>query len=100
MKNFVNFSFYPYTDILFGKNTEEETGKMIRKHGGSRVMIVYGGGSVKKSGLLDRVIMTIKDEGLYFMEFGGVQSNPRRSLVEKGIKIAQDEKIDFFLALG
>ena len=73
---------------------------MVRKHGGSRVMVVYGGGSVKKSGLFDRVLKTLKDEGLYVTEFGGVQPNPRRSLVEKGIKIAQDEKIDFKLGLG
>jgi alcohol dehydrogenase len=100
MKNFTNFSFYPYTDILFGKETEKETGKMIRKHGRKRVMVVYGGGSVKKSGLFDSVVKTLKDEGLYYAEFGGVQPNPRRSLVEKGIKAAQDEKADFLLALG
>ena len=100
MKLFCNFNFYPYTDILFGKNTEKEAGRMIAKHGGTRVMIVYGGGSVKKSGLLDRVIKTIKDEGLYHIEFGGVKPNPPRSHVEKGIKIAFDEKIDFFLGIG
>ena len=100
MKNFNNFSFYLYTDILFGKDTENETGKMIRKHGGTRVMIVYGGGSVKKSGLFDRVVKTLKDEGLYYIEFGGVQPNPRRSLVEKRIVTAREEKIDFFLGLG
>jgi len=100
MKHFTNFSFYPYTDILFGKNTEKEAANMIRKHGGNRVMVVYGGGSVKKSGLFDVVTKTLKDKGLYYIEFGGVQPNPRRSLVEKGIKLAQDEKIDFLLALG
>ena len=100
MKTFSNFSLYLYTDILFGKDTEKEAGKLIRKHKGERVMVVYGGGSVKKSGLLDRVIKALKDEGLYFVEFGGVQPNPRRSLVEKGLKIAQDEKIDFMLGLG
>jgi alcohol dehydrogenase YqhD (iron-dependent ADH family) len=73
---------------------------MIRKHGGSRVMLIYGGGSVKKSGLFDRVVTILRDEGLYFVELGGVQPNPRRSLAEKGIKIAQDEKIDFLLGLG
>jgi alcohol dehydrogenase YqhD (iron-dependent ADH family) len=100
MKNFTNFNFYLYTDILFGKDTEKETGRMIRKHGGKRVMVVYGGGSVKKNGLFERVLKTLKDEELYFTELGGVQPNPRRSLVEKGVKSAQDEKIDFLLALG
>ncbi len=100
MKNFTNFSFYPYTEILFGKNTETEAGKMIRKHGGKRIMLVYGGGSVKKSGLFDVIEKALKSEGLYYTEFGGVQPNPRRSLVEKGIKLAQNEKIDFLLAIG
>ena len=100
MKIFHNFNLYLYTDILFGKETEKETGNMIKKHGGSRVMIIYGSGSVKKSGLFDRIVKTIKDEGLYFVEFGGVQPNPRRSYVDKGIKIAVDEKIDFFLGIG
>jgi len=100
MKNFTNFSLYLYTDILFGRETEKETGKMIRKHGGRRVMTVYGGGSVKKSGLFDQVAKSLGAEGLSFVEFGGVHPNPRRSLVEKGIKFAQDEKVDFLLALG
>ena len=100
MADFQIFNIHLYTDILFGKDTEKEAGKMIKKHGGSRVMVVYGGGSVKKSSLLDRVIKAIKDEGLYYIEFGGVQPNPRRSYVEEGIKIAAGEKIDFFLGLG
>ena len=100
MKNFTNFSLHLYTDILFGKDTEKEAGRMVRKYGGSRVMVVYGMGSVKKSGLFDVAIKALKNEGLYFIEFGGVKPNPQRSLTEKGIKIAQQEKIDFFLALG
>ena len=100
MKNFTNFNLYLYTDILFGKGTEKEVGRMLRKHGGTRVMIVYGMGSVKKSSLFDRVVKAINDEGLYFIELGGVKPNPLRSLIEKGIKVAQEEKIDFFLALG
>ena len=100
MKNFSNFNLYLYTDILFGKDTEKEAGRMILKHGGARVMVVYGGGSVKKSGLFDRVAKTMKETGLYVTEFGGVQPNPRRSLVDKGFKKAQEEKIDFLLAIG
>ena len=100
MKHFTNFNLHLYTDILFGKGTENETGMMIRKHGGNRVMAVYGGGSVKKSGLLDRVLKSINDAGCSYIEFGGVHPNPRRSLVEKGIKLANDEKIDFLLGIG
>ena len=100
MKNFTNFNLYLYTDILFGKGTENETGRMIRKHGGSRVMLVYGAGSIKKSGLFDRVVKALGEEKLYFVEFGGVQPNPKRTLIEKGIEKAGNEKIDFLLAVG
>ncbi|MDR2096141.1 MAG: iron-containing alcohol dehydrogenase [Treponema sp.] len=100
MKTFTNFSFHMYTDILFGKDTEKETGNMIRKHGGTRVMMVYGGGSIKKSGLYDRVVKSLNDAGIPFIELGGVKPNPLRSLVDKGLKIAQDEKIDFMLGVG
>jgi alcohol dehydrogenase YqhD (iron-dependent ADH family) len=100
MKNFVNFSFHMYTDILFGKNTETEVGRMIRKHGGTKVMLVYGGGSIKKIGLYDRVVASLKEAALPFVELGGVQPNPRRALAEKGLKIAQDENVDFMLGVG
>jgi alcohol dehydrogenase YqhD (iron-dependent ADH family) len=100
MKTFTPFNFNLYTDILFGKGTETEVGKMVRKHGGTRVLLVYGGGSIKKSGLYDRVVKALKDEGLPFTELGGVQPNPRRSLVDKGLKIARDEKADFMLGVG
>ncbi|GHV91433.1 NADH-dependent alcohol dehydrogenase [Spirochaetia bacterium] len=100
MKNFTNFTFNLYTDIVFGKGTEAEAGRLVRKHGGGKVMLVYGGGSIKKSGLYDRVVRALKDEGLPFTEFGGVQPNPRRSLVDKGIRIARDEKVDFLLGVG
>ena len=100
MKRFTNFNLFLYTDILFGRGTEKEAGRMIRKHGGSRVMVIYGGGSVKKSGLFDRTAAALDDEALSFVEFGGVHANPRRSLVEEGIKFARAEKVDFLLALG
>ena len=100
MKNFTNYNICFYTDILFGKDTETQAGKMVRKHGGTKALLVYGGGSIKKTGLYDRVIKSLKDEGIPFVELGGVQPNPRRSLVEKGIKLAQDEHTDFYLAVG
>ena len=100
MKNFTGYNLYFYTDILFGKGTETRAGSMVRKHGGSKVLLVYGGGSIKKTGLYDRVVKSLNDEGIPFAEFGGVQPNPRRSFVEKGIKFAVEEKIDFLLAVG
>ena len=89
-----------YTDILFGKNTEAQVGEMVRKHGGNKVMLVYGGGSIKKSGLYDTVVKSLREAGLDYIEIGGVHPNPRRSLVEKGLKMAQDENVDFMLGLG
>ena len=89
-----------YTEILFGKNTETKAGEMVRKHGGSKVMLVYGGGSIKRSGLYDTVIKALREAGLDFIELGGVQPNPRRSLVEKGLKMAMEEKVDFMLGIG
>jgi len=100
MKVFTNFSFHMYTEILFGKNTETQVADMILKHGGKKVMLVYGGGSIKKSGLYDTVVNAMRKAGLAFVELSGVQPNPRRSLVEKGLKIAQEENVDFLLGVG
>ncbi|MDR1058778.1 MAG: iron-containing alcohol dehydrogenase, partial [Treponema sp.] len=100
MKNYSIFQLRLYTDILFGKGTENEAGKLVRKHGGTKVMLVYGSGSIKKNGLYDRVVKSLKAEGLPFIELPGVHANPRRSLVEKNYKIAQDEKVDFLLGVG
>jgi alcohol dehydrogenase YqhD (iron-dependent ADH family) len=100
MKNFVNFSYHMYTEIVFGKGTEAETARLIRKYGGSRVMLVYGGGSIKKIGLYDRVLKNLRGAGIPFIELGGVRPNPRRSLVEQGLKLAREEKVDFLLGVG
>lgn len=100
MKEFTNFSFHMYTDILFGKGTEKETGAMVKKYGGSKVMMVYGGGSIKKIGLYDTVVKSLNDAGIPFVELGGVKPNPRRSLVDKGLEMAHTEGVDFFLAVG
>ena len=100
MKKFSNFSFHMYTEILFGKNTELEVARLIRKYGGTKVMMVYGVGSIKKIGLYDTVVKALNDSNIFFVELGGVQPNPRRSFVEKGLKIAQEEGIDFLLGVG
>lgn len=100
MKEFTNFTFHLYTEVVFGKQTEKRVGELIRKHGGTKVMLVYGGGSVKKSGLYDTVVQSLRDSGLDFIELGGVQPNPRRSLAEKGLKMAQEAGVDFMLGVG
>lgn len=95
-----NFTFYSPTFFVFGKDTENQTGEYVRKFGGSKVLIHFGGSSAKKSGLLDRVEASLKKEGISFIELGGVKPNPRSGLVYEGIELCKKEKIDFILAVG
>ena len=80
MQNFVQ---YAPTEVIFGKGTENETGAAVKKWGGSRVLLVYGGGSAVRSGLLGRVEESLKKEGIIWEEFGGVKPNPRLSFAEE-----------------
>ncbi len=100
MKQFANFNFQMKTEIVFGKGTEEQVGKLIKKYGGTKVMFVYGGGSIKRSGLYDRVVASLNAEGLPFIEPPGVKPNPLRSLAEAGLKRAAEEGVDFLLGVG
>ena len=95
-----NFSFYFDSEIVFGKNTETETGSLIKKYGGTKVMIIYGAGSIKKSGLYDRVVASLTDNNIMYTEMGEVQPNPRRSLAEKGVRKALESNVDFILGVG
>lgn len=95
-----NFTFYSPTYFVFGKDQEKNTGHYVKRFGGSRVLVHFGGGSVKKSGLLDRVEASLKAEGLEYVELGGVRPNPRSGLVYEGIELCRKEKIDFILAVG
>jgi len=95
-----NFNFYSPTYFVFGKERENEAGKYVKRFGGTRVLIHYGGGSVIKSGLLDRVKSSLAAENIFYTELGGVLPNPRSGLVYKGIEICKKEKIDFVLAIG
>ena len=95
-----NFTFYAPTYFAFGKETEKESGKLVKKFGGSKVLIHYGGGSVVRSGLLDRVKASLEEEGLAFVELGGVLPNPRSGLVYEGIDLCRKEGVDFVLAVG
>ena len=95
-----NFSFYSPTYFEFGKDTEGETGKLVKRFGGSKVLIHYGGGSVIRSGLLGRVQTSLAKEGIGHVELGGVMPNPRAGLVYEGIEICKREGVDFILAVG
>ena len=95
-----NFTFYSPTYFAFGKDTESQTGELVKRFGGSRVLIHYGGGSVIRSGLLDRVKKSLDAAGVPYELLGGVKPNPRSGLVYEGIELCRREKIDFVLAVG
>ena len=95
-----NFTFYSPTYFLFGKDGEEKAGEMVKRFNGSKVLIHYGGGSVVRSGLLDRVKKSLEAEQIGFVELGGVKPNPRSGLVYEGIELCKKENVDFILAVG
>jgi len=95
-----NFTFYSPTKFVFGKDTENQCGKLIKEFGGSKVLIHFGGGSVLKSGLLDRVKKSLEEEKIPFVELGGVQPNPRDVKVYEGIELCKKENVNFILAVG
>lgn len=94
------FNFYCPTEIIFGKDSENNTANLIKKYNGHNVLIVYGGGSVKRSGLLDKIYTQLTKANLSVKTLGGVQPNPLVSFVNENIQKALNEKIDFILAIG
>lgn len=96
----IDFTFYSPTEFVFGKNTEQQAGTLAKRYGAKNVMIVYGGSSAKKSGLLDRVICALDAEGITHTELGGIKPNPTDDKVYEGISMAKAAGIDFILAVG
>jgi alcohol dehydrogenase YqhD (iron-dependent ADH family) len=95
-----NFNFYSPTEFVFGQDRENECGELVKKFGGTKVLIHYGGGSAVRSGLIDRVKASLDAAGIPHVELGGVKPNPHDSLVYKGIEIVRENGIDFILAVG
>lgn len=95
-----NFTFCSPTNFVFGKRTEEKVGELCSKYGAKKILIVYGGGSVVRSGLLDRVKDSLTKAGLVYTELGGVKPNPEDDKVREGIKMVREEGIDFLLPVG
>ena len=95
-----DFNFYAPTRVVFGRESEEELPKLIRSNGGTRVLVHYGGGSARRSGLLDKVFRLLTDAGIAYVELGGVVPNPLLSMVYEGIDLCRREKVDFILAVG
>ena len=95
-----DFNFYAPTRVVFGRDSERQLAQLIRQYGGTRVLVHYGGGSARRSGLLDRTFNTLREAGIYFVELGGVVPNPLLSKVNEGIELCRREKVDFILAVG
>ncbi|SEM60817.1 hypothetical protein SAMN05192533_10452 [Mesobacillus persicus] len=94
-----NFTFINPTKLIFGKGQLEQLKKEVPKYG-KKILLVYGGGSIKRNGLYDEVVNTLKEIGAQVSELAGVEPNPRLSTVHKGVKICKEEGIEFLLAVG
>ena len=95
-----NFNFYTPTKVVFGKDSIDQVATQIKNFGGSRVLIHYGGQSAVKSGLIDRVKALLDEAGIFHVELGGVVPNPHLAKVREGIALAQENGVDFILAVG
>ena len=96
----LNFEFCAPTKFVFGRDSQHKVGQLVRDFGGSRALIVYGGGSVVRSGLLAQVIASLDAAGVGHLELGGVKPNPRSDLVYEGIRLCKENGVDFVLPVG
>jgi len=95
-----DFNFYAPTRVVFGRQSEEQLPQLIKANGGTRVLVHYGGGSARRSGLLDKVFSMLSQAGIAYVELGGVVPNPLLSKVQEGIALCRREQVDFILAVG
>ena len=96
----IDFNYWSPTYIAFGRGKESRTGELVRRFGGHKALLHYGGGSAVRSGLIDRVKASLAEAGVGFVELGGVKPNPRSTLIEEGVRLAIAEGVDFLLAVG
>ena len=92
--------YFTPTHVYFGIGAEDQVGEVLKSYGAIKVLVHFGSGSVRRTGLLDDVEEKLKDAGIEYVELGGVVPNPRVSLVRKGIKLYESEGCDFILAVG
>lgn len=95
-----NFEYFTPTEVCFGKGTVDRVGEYVKKYNGTKVLIHYGGGSIVRTGLLERIKEALDEAGIAYIELGGVVPNPHLSKVYEGIELCRKEKIDFLLAVG
>lgn len=98
--NMKDFNYYSPTQVVFGRQSEEAVADLVKKYGGTKVLVHYGGGSAKRSGLLDKMLRLLDEGGVQHVELGGVVPNPLLSMVYKGIELCRKEGVDFILAIG
>ncbi len=96
----LNFTFKSPTEFVFGRGTEDQVGDLVKKYGGTKVLIHYGGGSVMRSGLYDRTVASLEKAGIKHLSLGGAKPNPVDSLVYAGIELCRKENVDFILGIG
>ena len=95
-----DFHLFQPTYFAFGRDSEQQVGALVRRFQGSRVLLHFGGGSVKRSGLYDRVVASLEAEGIHIVPLGGVVPNPRSDMVYEGIRLCREEQLDFVLSIG
>ena len=95
-----DFNYYAPTEVVFGKQSEEQVAALVKKYGGTKVLVHYGGQSAVKSGLLDKICGLLDEGGVPYVKLGGVVPNPRLSLAKQGIELCRREGVDFILAVG
>lgn len=97
MKDFI---YYAPTKVIFGKDKHKEVGKIIKEYGYNNIMLQYGQGSIKKSGLYDEVMASLCECGINVVEMGGVEPNPKLSFVREAVKVAKENNVQMILAVG
>ena len=96
----LDFIYNTPTKVYFGKDKEKQVGLIIKELGFKKIMLQYGGGSIKKNGLYDTVINSLKENDIVVVEMGGVEPNPKLDFIRRAIKLAKEEKVEFILAVG
>ncbi len=95
-----DFNYYAPTEVAFGEQAEKQVAQLVRKYGGTKVLVHYGGQSAVRSGLLDEICGLLRADGIAYVTLGGVVPNPRLSLIHEGISLCNSEGVNFILAVG
>ena len=95
-----DFKYYAPTEVVFGEQSEEQVARLVKKYGGTKVLVHYGGKSAERSGLLGKICGLLTEGGIAFVSLGGVVPNPRLSLAKQGIELCRREGVNFILAIG